>query len=234
VALAAAEAPPAAPAAAASASLKCVCRHCNGRISFPSNAVGATIPCPHCGKETVLNAPGVSAAAPRAAGSPPAPPSAAAPARAKVPTPPVPSQEELSEAPARKKGGGGKKVMLIVGILLALGLVAGGVVFFLKNKSGGGMSLLGPKVELEVVSYELQKNQGTSLVYVTGKVRNNTDIQHTSVRVDFKLFDAADKQIGNASDYIMILEPKQEWDFKALVVEPEVAKVEVDKITSSK
>lgn len=125
--------------------------------------------------------------------------------------------------------------MMIVGIVLALGLVAGGAFFFLKGRSGGGgMSILGPKEELQVVSFELQKNQGTSLVYVTGKVKNNTDVQHTSVRVDFKLFDASDKQIGNASDYIMILEPKQEWDFKALVVEPEVARVEVDKITSSK
>ncbi len=146
----------------------------------------------------------------------------------------MPTEEEVTEAPAKK--GGGKKVMLIVGILLVLALIGGGAFVIIKKKGGGGggLSLLGPKDDLQVLNYELQKNQGTSLVYVTGKVKNNTDVQHTSVRVDFKLFDAAGKQIGNASDYIMILDAKQEWEFKALVVEPEVAKVEVDKVTSSK
>ncbi|MGV3754623.1 MAG: FxLYD domain-containing protein [Verrucomicrobiota bacterium] len=228
--------PPPTPVAATagSASLKCACRHCHGRISFPANAVGSMIACPHCGKETPLIAPGVSTAPVQAAAPAPAP-AAPAPARTKVASPPVPTEEEVTEAPAKK--GGGKKVMLIVGILLVLALIGGGAFVIIKKKGGGGgggLSLLGPKDDLQVLNYELQKNQGTSLVYVTGKVKNNTDVQHTSVRVDFKLFDAAGKQIGNASDYIMILDAKQEWEFKALVVEPEVAKVEVDKVTSSK
>ncbi|HEY1174112.1 MAG TPA: FxLYD domain-containing protein [Verrucomicrobiae bacterium] len=219
--------------------LKCACRHCNGRISFPANAAGSAIPCPHCGKETPLIAPGVSAAAAPIAATAAAPhaPAPAAPvaARPKVATPPVPTEEELAEAPA-KKSGGGKKVMMIVGIVLAVAILAGGAMVVLKKKGsgGGGLSLLGAKEDLQVVNYELQKNQGTSLVYVTGKLKNNTEAQHTSVRVDFKLFDSAGKQIGIAGDYIMILEPKSEWEFKALVVEPEVTKVEVDKITSSK
>lgn len=142
----------------------------------------------------------------------------------------------MAEGAVKKKGGGGKKVMIIVGILLAVVVLAGGAFVVLKKKGGGGggMSLLGPKEELQVVNFELQKNQGTSLVYVTGKVKNNSDVQHTSVRVDFKLFDSSGKQVGMTSDYIMILDPKQEWDFKALVVEPDVAKAEVDKVTSSK
>jgi hypothetical protein len=226
--------PPPTPVAATagSASLKCACRHCNGRISFPANAAGSMIACPHCGKETPLIAPGVSAAPAAAPAS--APTAAPAAARAKVPSPPVPTEEEVTEAPAKK--GGGKKVMLIVGIVLLVALIGGGAVVFLKQRGGGGggLSLLGPKDDLQVLNYELQKNQGTALVYVTGKVKNNTDVQHTSVRVDFKLFDASGKQIGNASDYIMILDAKQEWEFKALVVEPEVSKVEVDKVTSSK
>jgi hypothetical protein len=161
--------------------------------------------------------------------------------RAKAPTPPVPTEAEVEEAET-KPAKGGKKVFLIVGIVLILALVAGGAVVLFKKKggsstsggSGGGFSLLGSKDELEVVKYDLQKNEGTSLVYVTGVLKNNTSEQRTSVRVDFKLFDSTGKQVGNASDYIMILEAKQEWPFKALVVEPDVAKVEVDKVTSSK
>lgn len=198
-----------------------------------------------------MNAPGVSAPAPAAPPPPPAhakapsapPPPPAGAVRAKTPTPPVPTEEEVQEE-APKKSGGGKKIFAIVGILLVLALIGGGVFFVMKKRggggsatsggSGGGFKLLGSKDELEVVKYDLQKNEGTSLVYVTGTLRNNTAEQRTSVRVDFKLFDNTGKQIGNASDYIMILEPKQEWPFKALVVEPAVAKVEVDKVTSSK
>jgi len=252
VALPGAAIPPAPVAVAAQpvqANLKCACRHCNGRISFPPNAAGSVIACPHCGKETPLIAPGVSTPPPppapaAAAGHkapPPPPPAAAAPVKAKTPTPPVPTEEEVQEAAPKAKGG--KKIFAIVGIVLVLALAAGGAFIFMKKKgggsstsggSGGGFKLLGSKEELEVVKYDLQKNEGTSLVYVTGTLRNNTAEQRTSVRVDFKLFDAAGKQIGNASDYIMIMEPKQEWAFKALVVEPSVAKVEIDKVTSSK
>ena len=213
----------------AQANLKCACRHCHGRISFPPTAAGSSIACPHCGKETLLNAPGVSAAAPAQA------PQAAAPARPKVASPPVPTEEEVTEAPA-KKGGGKKKMMIIVGVLLAVAVLAGGAFVMFKKKGGtaGGPSLFGPKEDLQVLSYEMQKNPGTSLVYVTGNVKNNTEVLHTSVRVDFKLFDAEGKQVGITSDYIMELGGGKEWPFKALVVEPGVVKVEVDKVTSTK
>lgn len=103
----------------------------------------------------------------------------------------------------------------------------------LKMKKGGG-GLLGPKKELEVVKFELQRMKDTSLVYVVGTIQNNSEVQHQSVRVDFNLFDKNGKQIGQASDYIMILEPKSKWDFKALVVEAEAATAKLDKITSVK
>ncbi len=34
--------------------LKCTCEHCGGRIEYPTEAVGATVPCPHCQQETLL------------------------------------------------------------------------------------------------------------------------------------------------------------------------------------
>lgn len=239
---------PAPAASSVSSNLKCACRHCNGRISFPPNAAGSMIPCPHCGKETPLMAPGVSTSAPAAPPPPPAAPAAPAArpaAPAATPPPPAakrvgpaaPTEEELEEgAPAAKPKKSrrlGKGALIgILSLVVILAIAAG--VIILQKKGGGVTSLLGPKSDLEVVNYELQKMKDTSLVYVVGKVKNNSDAQQTSVRVDFKLLDSAGKQIGNASDYIMILEPKQEWEFKALVVEADVAKVEVDKVTSSK
>jgi len=37
-----------------SAFLKCSCEHCGGRIEYPAEAIGASVPCPHCQQETPL------------------------------------------------------------------------------------------------------------------------------------------------------------------------------------
>lgn len=52
--------------------LKSPCAQCNGRISFPANARGMAVTCPHCGQQTVLNA---AAEAPAPAAEPPSEPS---------------------------------------------------------------------------------------------------------------------------------------------------------------
>ncbi len=121
---------------------------------------------------------------------------------------------------------------LLVVMIVALVLVAGAVGAVLFLKKGG--KLMGPKQDLEVVKFELQRMKDTSLVYVVGTIKNSSEQQHQSVRVDFNLFDKKGKQIGAASDYIMILEPKAQWDFKALVVEAEAATAKLDKIVSVK
>ncbi|MEW6302646.1 MAG: FxLYD domain-containing protein [Verrucomicrobiota bacterium] len=120
-----------------------------------------------------------------------------------------------------------KRMIRMFGTILIVALV-GAFVFFNKDKVG-----LAQK-ELEVVKYELEKVKGTSLVYVVGTLKNNTDLQFTSVRVDFNLFDKDGKQIGTASDFVMIIEPKTEWAFKAQVLENNAVKVKFDKITTGK
>jgi hypothetical protein len=32
----------------------CACKHCSGRLEFDRSHVGTVVPCPHCGKDTVL------------------------------------------------------------------------------------------------------------------------------------------------------------------------------------
>src|SRR5438876_61079 len=34
--------------------LKCACASCGGHIEFPADAIGSTVPCPHCGWQTEL------------------------------------------------------------------------------------------------------------------------------------------------------------------------------------
>lgn len=49
---------------------KCQCQHCGGRIEFPAQYAGQTIPCPHCQRETKLAAAVPVAVAPAPAVAP--------------------------------------------------------------------------------------------------------------------------------------------------------------------
>jgi hypothetical protein len=44
----------------ASGFLRCPCNNCSGHIEFPSDGVGQTVTCPHCGMETLLFKPSVA------------------------------------------------------------------------------------------------------------------------------------------------------------------------------
>lgn len=41
--------------------VKCICTNCAGHLEFEEENAGETIPCPHCGFETVLSLPGTRA-----------------------------------------------------------------------------------------------------------------------------------------------------------------------------
>jgi hypothetical protein len=40
--------------------IKCICTNCAGHLEFEEENAGETIPCPHCGFETVLSLPGTN------------------------------------------------------------------------------------------------------------------------------------------------------------------------------
>src|SRR5215472_8244690 len=40
--------------------VKCICTNCAGHLEFEEENAGETIPCPHCGFETVLTLPGTA------------------------------------------------------------------------------------------------------------------------------------------------------------------------------
>jgi hypothetical protein len=76
---------------------------------------------------------------------------------------------------------------------------------------------------LTVSRIALDKPKGSTLVYATGTVRNESDRQRFGVKVELDLFDQANVKIGTASDYQQMIEPKAEWRFRALVIEPKAA-----------
>ena len=194
------------------------CRHCAGHLEFPAEAVGQTVRCPHCGQLTVL-----------AAAIPP----------------------------------DGKRrawvIPVIIGCLMASGLTGA---FFLQQKSNHGLiseatpvpstrsnaptiSTTAPVVvpkppteertnDFAILPYKLEKTPGSSLVYVTGTVRNLSDRQRFGVKIQFELFDINDHPVGSATDYQSLLDPRAEWHFKSLVMASKAATARFNSIAEDK
>lgn len=87
------------------------------------------------------------------------------------------------------------------------------------------------KAGFQVSQIKFEKTQGSSLVYAVGTVNNLTDKQRFAVRVEMELFDASGKSVGTAKDYQKVIEPKEQWTFRALIMEPKAVSA---KITSLK
>jgi len=49
-------------------------------------------------------------------------------------------------------------------------------------------------------------------------LKNNTDRKRFGVKVELELLDAADQNVGTATDYQAVMEPEAEWRYQALVV----------------
>jgi hypothetical protein len=196
--------------------LKGECRQCAGHLEFPAAAAGQTIACPHCGQPTVLAAP-VSA-------------------------------NRVSSA--RRLW-----LTLAAGAIILIGVAA---VFLSSKKSDGTVDsgnaavpailekasavpmvakVVKPKPSDEqrtndfaISPFKLEKTPGSSLVYVTGKIRNLTSRQRFGVKIEFGLFDTNGSVVGKASDYQPVLDPNGDWRFKALVMESQAASARLNTI----
>ncbi len=80
----------------------------------------------------------------------------------------------------------------------------------------------------------LEPTPGSSLVYVTGKVRNPTDRQRFGVKIRFALLDASGAPIGSATDYQSVIDPHGEWAFKAMVMESKTVATRLSAISEDK
>jgi hypothetical protein len=90
------------------------------------------------------------------------------------------------------------------------------------------------RAQFSVSPIKLEKNQGSSLIYATGTISNPTDKQRFGVKVELDLLDAASQKIGTARDYQPVIEPKGQWSFKALVVDPKTVSVSLASISEGK
>jgi hypothetical protein len=177
--------------------LKGGCQHCGGHFEFPADAAGDTSPCPHCGQPTQLVA-------------------------LTAPNPPA---------------GMTRRTALT---LIIWGCIVIGTVVIVVTRPGRTPAVPTPVMtnavaatpeppkprtdevvtnDFSVTGIKLEKQAGTSLVYVTGQVRNLAPRQRFGVTVEFTLFDTNDQPVGKAKDYEGHLETQGKWSFKAMVLE---------------
>ena len=201
--------------------VKGVCRHCGGHLEFPAAAAGEQIDCPHCSQKTAL-----------AAG--------------------------LPNKPGRRLPGVAIAIgiaacwtIVAIGLLVifhhpkraAVPTVANKPVTQATTPTNPPATPAPPVVAAEaphldeetnhdfaLSAIKLDRTQGSSLVYVTGKIRNLTDHQRFGVKVQFKLYDTNDQFIGKCTDYQSSLDPHGTWRFKALVMESKVASAAFDSV----
>lgn len=84
--------------------------------------------------------------------------------------------------------------------------------------------------DFKVGAISLEKAKGNSLVYAVGTLKNSSDYQRFGVKLELDLTDAAGAKVGIAKDYRSVLEPRQEWRFRALILVPKAVAATVSSI----
>jgi hypothetical protein len=190
--------------------IKCICKNCGGRIEFPSEGAGRTVPCPHCNWTTVLTVASPVAAVPVGA------------ARKKI------LRAFLIVAIVVGAAG--------AGVYWYLFKDRRGPAFLpsaAKQPDRGTNAIMttsAPVALAPVVPPDpwhglmagpvtLEKSGNGNLVYAVGKLRNTSDHQRFGVKVELDVFNASDEKVGTATDYVPFIDPGKEWKFKALVTD---------------
>ena len=88
--------------------------------------------------------------------------------------------------------------------------------------------------DLKPGTVTLEKAKAGNLTYAVGTIKNNSDQQRFGVKVELELTDARGNSAGKASDYTQVIEPHQEWRFRALVLDPKGAKAVAGRVSSIK
>ena len=81
--------------------------------------------------------------------------------------------------------------------------------------------------DLKVGPISLEKSKGSSLVYAVGVLRNDSGHQRFGVNLELELTDARGNKAGTAKDYRTVIEPRQEWRFRALVLDSKAVSAKV-------
>jgi hypothetical protein len=214
--------------------LKCACQNCGEPIEFPIHGIGSAVACPHCHRRTTLRPPSTPEATDKVS-----------PALSEEPDFNATTHEGASGASkCRGRLVAIALVMILAGTATAVFIhrdqqkgsisdeipdagSAGDV--SRSSQPGASQPPAGksptathvPKAaaDLKVGSIALEKAKGSSLVYAVGVLRNDSDHQRFGVNIELELHDAKGNKAGVAKDYRSVIEPRQEWRFRALVLD---------------
>jgi hypothetical protein len=192
------------------------CQLCGNRIEFPEAAAGSIAICPHCGQQTTLCAESK-----------------------------IPGQGANSRSRAT--------LIILCSVVFVIAAVA--AIFVLKQKKtaptppatasqpveaiSNAAPVPTPEVaqvpakpqksenDFKVGDIKLEKTKGSSLVYAVGSLKNDSEFQRFGVRIEIDLADRTGTNVGKASDYISVLEPRQSWQFHALITDPKAFSAKV-------
>lgn len=209
--------------------LKCLCQQCGGAIEFPAHGVGSTIPCPHCGLNTILHDPAAR-----------------------------PDLHEETADTTRPRGRG-RQIFLALALIVAAGIAAVWMTRRHAGSQGNDdtsksvrtapsaarsrntsietsavpvVPVKSPKSpdDLKVGVITLEKTKGSSLVHAIGVLKNASEHQRFGVSIELELTDARGNPAGTARDYRAVIEPRQEWRFRALVLDSKAVSAQVKTI----
>ena len=75
----------------------------------------------------------------------------------------------------------------------------------------------GPKPPLELLEWKLKPNEMTKILYLEGKVKNNTGATVSTARIKFDLLDGNGNAVGTSEAVCMDLAEDGIWNFRDLV-----------------
>lgn len=209
----------------------CPCQQCGGTIEFSDEAVGQAVDCPHCGQQTVLFIP--------------------------PPEETLTLDESMAAIePQPPKRGRSAIALLALAVVAVAAVVAGTIIFrgkstrsrpepvlrdnttadeiaataeppVLQTNSSAPAKTSKSMDDLKVGAIALEKTKGSSLVYAVGVLRNDSDQQRFGINLELELADAQGNKAGTAKDYRAVLEPRQTWRFRALVLDAKAVSAKV-------
>jgi len=211
--------------------LKCPCENCGAHIEFPAQAVGESVRCPHCDQNTKLFRLAI-----------PIEPDSTSTSRTKsrrillvaLICAALGTAMAIGILAGKKSGESAKNANVNVhpGAEVKVEIKERAP----KNKHRQQAAVKSAKLVSEPTTewngfkpsgISLEKTDKSRLIYAVGTVRNNTDRQRFGVKVELDLFDEQNTKLGSATDYVQVIEPGKDWNFKALVTDSKAVRVEL-------
>ncbi len=163
---------------------KILCGKCAGKIEFPAEYAGQTIPCPHCQTAVLLKLP------------PADPPEA----KYDYPDPASLTPEDVAKGNKAKWS-----IIYTVAVLVGINLVMG-ILFLLRSKPDG------PLTDVTVTAWKMEPGEYRTY-YVTGTVSNSTSKAVAKARIEFETLDNKGTPAGKVSAIVSNLAANSTAEF---------------------